>query len=128
MTRQPKHPHRSTWAKTFRFAFEGFAFALRTQRSMKVHVTVAVLTIVAGVIVRLDPPGWALILTLIGLVFAAELLNTAIEAIVDLSSPETHPLAKAAKDVAAALVLVLALTAVAAGLFVFIPATLRLIG
>jgi undecaprenol kinase len=128
MTQEPKHPHRTTWGKTFRFAFEGFAYAFRTQRSMKVHVTVAVLAVIAAALLRLEPVEWAIILILIGLVFAAELLNTAVEAVVDLASPDQHRLAKAAKDVAAAFVLVFAITAIVVGLILFISAFLRLAG
>jgi undecaprenol kinase len=126
MTREPRHPHRSTWFNTFRFAFAGFAYALKTQRSMKVHVTVAVLALVAAALLHLNHLEWALILILIGLVFAAELLNTALEAVVDLASPEQHPLAKAAKDAAAAFVLVLAITSVVVGLIIYSTAVLRL--
>jgi len=68
--------------------------------------------------VRLPLLGWAIVALAIGLVFAAELLNTALEAVVDLVCPEQHPLAKLAKDCAAAAVLVAALAAAAAGVLV----------
>jgi diacylglycerol kinase len=95
---------------------------------MKVHVVVALLAIIAAAVLRLSALEWAIVLILIALVFAAELLNTAVEAIVDLASPEQHPLAKVAKDVAAAFVLVLALVSVVVGLILYISAFLRLLG
>jgi diacylglycerol kinase len=95
---------------------------------MKVHVTAAVLTVIAGALLHLEPLEWAIISILIGMVFAAELLNTAIEAIVDLVSPDFDPLAKAAKDAAAAFVLVFAVTSVIVGLIIFISALNRLLG
>ncbi|MDB5070908.1 MAG: diacylglycerol kinase [Candidatus Eremiobacteraeota bacterium] len=83
---------------------------------MRIHAGCAVLAVIAGALVRLPPLGWGVLLLATALVLVAELLNTALEAVVDLVSPEDHPLAKAAKDVAAAGVLVAAAGAVAAGM------------
>jgi diacylglycerol kinase len=74
--------------------------------------------VAAGIVLRFSPASWALVALAIGLVVAAELLNTAIEAVVDLVSPGEHPLAERAKDLAAAGVLVASVAALAAGLFV----------
>lgn len=82
----------------------------------------ALAVIVAGALLRLPPLGWAVVALAIGLVLAAELLNTALEAAVDLVSPDDHPLAKRAKDVAAAGVLAASLAALAAGAFVLVAA------
>ena len=73
---------------------------------------------VAGVVLRFSALAWAVVALAIGLVLTAELLNTAVEAVVDLVSPHEHPLAKRAKDLAAAGVLAASLAALAAGLFV----------
>jgi diacylglycerol kinase len=102
----------------FGFAFDGFAAALRRQRNLRIHLGIAVLVVAAGLVVRLPLFGWAVVALAIGLVLAAELFNTALEAAVDLVSPEQHPLAKLAKDCAAAAVLVAALAAAAAGVLV----------
>jgi undecaprenol kinase len=83
---------------------------------VRIHAVVAALVVVAGVALRLPPVWWALVVLAIGLVVAAELLNTAIEAVVDLVTLDEHPLAKRAKDVAAAGVLVAVLTALGIGL------------
>jgi len=85
---------------------------------MRIHAAIAALVVVGGILVRLPLVGWAVVALAMGLVLVAELLNTALEAVVDLVSPEQHRLAKLAKDCAAAAVLVAALAAVAAGLLV----------
>ena len=78
-------------------------------------------------ILKLDFKEWLLCIVLIGLVIATELINTAIEAVVDLACPEVHPLAKTAKDTAAAAVLVFAMTSLICGLFLFVPKLLELL-
>lgn len=87
---------------------------------MKVHSGLAVLVVAAAAVFRLPPSSWMLLLLAITLVLTAELLNTAIEATIDLVSPEVHPLAKKAKDTAAGAVLLTAVFAVIAGIYVFI--------
>ncbi len=83
---------------------------------MRIHAGIAAAVIVAGAVLRFPPLAWAALFLAIALVVAAELLNAAVEAVVDLVSPEDHPLAKRAKDVAAAGVLVAAAGAVAVAL------------
>ena len=77
---------------------------------------IALAVVVAGLLLRLPPLAWALVVVAIALVLIAELLNTALETVVDLVSPDDHPLAKAAKDIAAGAVLVAAAAAVVIGL------------
>jgi undecaprenol kinase len=83
---------------------------------VRIHAVCAVLAVVAGALLRLPPLGWGLLLLAIALVLVAELLNTALEAVVDFVCPHDHPLAKAAKDISAAAVLVSAGGAVAVGI------------
>jgi diacylglycerol kinase len=106
---------------SFRFAFEGIAHAFRTQRNFRIHSAITAAVVIAGLALGLAAEQWAILALAIGLVFQAELINTAIEAITDRASPELHPLAKAAKDCAAAGVLVTAATAVIVGLLVLGP-------
>lgn len=87
---------------------------------MKVHSGLAVIVVIAAAVFRLPLSSWMLLLLAITLVLTAELLNTAIEATIDLVSPEVHPLAKKAKDTAAGAVLLTAVFAVIAGIYVFI--------
>ena len=88
---------------------------------MRIHVASVVAVHAAGLLFGLSGMEWSAIIIVQGMVLAAELLNTAVEHVVDLVSPQKHPLAKAAKDTAAAAVLLAAATAVAVGLIVFGP-------
>ncbi|RGL08269.1 diacylglycerol kinase family protein [Collinsella tanakaei] len=110
------HP---TFVHSFRYAIEGLFTAIRTERNINVMLVLGVVTVVAGIAVGLDPVSWCLIVICCGLVIFAELCNTAMEAIVDLATQELHPLAKRAKDIAAASVYVLSLTAAVVGVIVF---------
>jgi len=103
----------SRFFASFGYAFQGWNQALSTQRNMRIHVSVALGLSVLCTPFHLEVWETALLLLLVGLVFSAELFNSALEACVDLCSPHHHPLAKRAKDTAAAAVLVLALAAVA---------------
>lgn len=105
----------------FGHALEGLAYALRTQPNTRIHSAILLGVVLAGLWLGLSFSDWALIALAAGLVFTSELLNTGVEAVVDLASPELHPLAKAAKDVAAGAVLIAALTAVVVGLLVLGP-------
>ena len=132
MNEPPQLPpaSRSEWAKFiagFGYAFSGLWYALRTQRNVRVHVLIAVLAIVLGIILHISAIEFALIFVAITAVFIAEMFNTVIELCVDLASPEYHPLAKIAKDVAAGAVLLNAILSVVIGLFVFGPHLLALI-
>jgi diacylglycerol kinase len=109
-------PRRHTVAAAFGYAIDGLRAAWRTQRNVRIQAVIAVVAVVAAVVLRFPPLSCALLALAIALVIAAELLNTAIEAVVDLVSPEDHPLAGRAKDVAAAAVLVASLGALAIGL------------
>lgn len=117
-------PRKSSWAKFimgFRYAFAGLWYALRTQRNMRVHVLIALIAIILGIILRISAVEFALVFVAITGVFIAEMFNTVIELCVDLASPDYHPLAKIAKDVSAGAVLLSAMLSVVIGLFVFIP-------
>lgn len=98
--------------ESFRFAASGVAFTLVTQRNMKLHVLAALAVLLLGLVLPFDPTSKAVILLCIGLVLFSEIMNTAMEAIVDLYTGETHRLAKTAKDAAAGGVMVLSLSAV----------------
>ena len=120
----PPQRQRGTWAKFiagFGYAFSGLWYALRTQINMPVHLALAILAIVLGIILRISAVEFALVFVAIGIVLVAELFNTVIELTVDLASPEIHPLAKRAKDVAAGAVLLSAMLAIVIALFVYLP-------
>jgi diacylglycerol kinase len=111
----------SSLVSSFRYAIAGLWWTVKTQRNMRIHVTIGVAAFILGAILRLSALEFAVIALTATVVMAAEMINTVVEAAVDLASPEYHPLAKIAKDVAAGAVLVTALGAVAVGLFIFLP-------
>ena len=102
---------------------------LRTQRNSWIHSTATVCVIALGLWLDLGLIQWAILVLTIGLVWMAEFVNTALEAVVDLASPDIHPLARVGKDVGAAAVLVAAITSVVVGLLILGPALwARLLG
>jgi len=114
----------------FGFALRGLAYAWRTQRNIRIQFAIAVLIASVGIWLRVGALAWALLITAMALVLAAELLNTAVEALVDLVSPQPNPTAGAAKDACAAAVVIAVVGAVLIGLFVLGPpllARLRLL-
>ncbi|MBX6395244.1 MAG: diacylglycerol kinase [Alicyclobacillaceae bacterium] len=111
--------NRRRLADSFRFAADGVVHALRTQRNMRIHFVIAVAALTAALFFQLSKLELALVFASIAFVIAAELFNTAIEAVVDLAAPQYHPLARIAKDAAAAAVLLSAINALVVGYFVF---------
>ena len=83
--------------KSFGYAFQGIFTCIRQERNMKIHCTVAVLVVIAGLILGISVTEWCICLGLFGMVMALELVNTAVEAAVDLVTEERHPLAKIAE-------------------------------
>ena len=106
---------------SFRHAFAGWWYVLRSQRNAWIHAVASVVVFVLALWLGLGRLEWAILMLTIGLVWVAEFVNTSVEAVVDLLSPDIHPLAKVAKDVAAAAVLIAALAAVVIGLLILGP-------
>jgi len=96
-------------------------YVIRTQRNAKIHLAITLAVIVLGLFLKLTAIQWAVLVVTIGLVLFAEMLNTVIESLVDLVSPDYHPLAKIAKDAAAGAVFILAIMAVIVGLLILGP-------
>jgi diacylglycerol kinase len=107
--------------RAFSFAGQGVWHALRSQRNMRVHLAAAIAAVVAGIVLRISAVDWACISLAIGMVIAAEIFNTVIEAVIDLHGPQFHPLAKVAKDGAAGAVLVTSIAAVGVAIAVYVP-------
>lgn len=105
--------------RSLNHAFEGIMYAARTQANMRIHLVVAALVLTATLLLRLDRFYVIALIVLIAMVLALELVNTAIEAIVDLLTVAHHPLAKTAKDAAAGAVLIASGAAVAVGYLIF---------
>lgn len=109
---------------SFGFALQGFRTAVAGERNIKIMLGGAVFALVMGAILRIDLMSWAIIASCCGAVIGAELLNTAIETVVDLVSPEFHPLAGKAKDIAAAAVWVICIASAVVGIILFARAIL----
>ncbi len=117
----PPDRRSSSRVASFRHAFAGMLYMLRTQRNAWIHALATICCVVLGLWLGLAPHDWAVLALTIGLVWMAEFVNTALEAVVDLASPDIHPLAKVGKDVGAAAVLVAAITSVVVGLLILGP-------
>ncbi|HRN67213.1 MAG TPA: diacylglycerol kinase family protein [Promineifilum sp.] len=123
MTTEPRA--RFDWRrrlKSFIYAFEGWRHVLLTQHNAWIHAAISIVVFALAIWLQLSRVEWSILILTIMVVWMAEFFNTAIEAVVDMTAPEYRPLAKVAKDVAAAAVLVGALGAVIIGLLIMGPA------
>ncbi len=111
--------------KSFQHAFSGWWFVISTQKNSWVHMIATICVIILSIWLKLPSRDWAVLFVVIGMVWIAEFLNTALEAVVDLASPLHHPLAKVGKDVGAAAVLIAAMVSVIAGLLLMGPPLLE---
>jgi diacylglycerol kinase (ATP) len=127
----PPPANESGWRhlyKSFGYAVRGVVVLLRTQANARIHAIAAIIVAAAGWFFGITGGEWCAVIGAVGLVLTAEGINTAIEAAVDLASPERHPLAERAKDVAAGAVLLASLAAAIIGFIVFGPRILALVG
>lgn len=115
-------PFLSSRARAFRHAFRGWSFVVRTQRNAWIHAVVSVAAVIVSIWLRISPRDWAVIIIAIAMVWTAEFINTALEAVVDLASrQEHHELARLGKDVGAAAVLIAAMAAALLGFLILGP-------
>lgn len=121
----PSHDH--GLLASFKFAWAGIVHTVRTQRNMRIHLAVALIVAILAIGLRLDSVRDAVLVVTMMIVLTSEMLNTVIEAAIDLSSPEYHPLARIAKDVAAGAVLTTAIGAAIVGLLILGPALWTLV-
>ena len=111
-------PQHSIW-RSMGFAFEGLRYAFSNQRSLRIECIIAGIIVVIGYALDISRLEWVIVIISISFVIGLELVNTAIEAVVDLVSPEYHPVAKVAKDIASAAVLTSGVGGLIAGLVIF---------
>lgn len=135
MSHRPNHEIRAksraelySRARSFKFAIEGWWFVIRTQHNAWIHAVISIGVLGLGLWLRISRLEWAIIILAMMAVWMAEFMNTALEAVVDMVMPDPHPLAKVAKDVAAAAVLVGALGAVLVGLLILGPPLWEILG
>lgn len=107
--------------RSFRYAFAGWGHVLRTQPNAWIHACATLAVSLMGWWLGLSRLEWVVIVLVISLVWVVEFINTALEAVVDLASPQHHPLARVAKDVAAAAVLIASIGSVVIGLLILGP-------
>lgn len=113
--------------QAFRDAFSGIV-ATSKERNFRIELCFAVAAIILGVVFRITFAKWLVVIVCIGLVLGGECINTALEAVVDLASPEFHPLAKRAKDAAAGAVLLFSIAAFIVGVLLYAPPILSAMG
>ncbi len=113
--------------KSFKFAFDGLESAFTKGRNFRIQITIGAFAVVLGILLKLSVPEWLDLVLVISLVLILELVNTVIEALVDLVSPEIQEKAKIAKDVAAATVLLASIGSVIIGALLFLPKLLNLL-
>lgn len=112
---------------SFKFAIEGLIHAFKKEENFKIHTTIGILVIIAGIILKLSLIEWVILIFVIGMVISAELFNTSVENLVDLITEEKKVEAKAAKDTAAACVMILSIVSVIIGIIIFLPKIIDLI-
>ena len=110
---------------SFGFALKGIATLFKTQPNARIHLIAICIVTVASYLLKVSTSEWCFIVIAFAMVLAAEAFNTAVEFVVDLTSPDYHPLAGKAKDVAAAAVLITAIGAAIIGLIIFLPKFIR---
>jgi len=112
---------------SFKYAGEGVKTSFKSERNMKIHILIACLVVIFAFIFKITLIEWLICLVLFGLVISLELVNTAIEATVDICMPKIDPRAKKAKDIAAGAVLFSAIISVIIGILIFLPKLINFI-
>lgn len=115
------------YKKSFFHAIDGIIYTIKYEHNMIIILIAAFLTIIFGLLLKITIYEWLFCLLIIGLIIAIELINSSLEAVVDLSSPKIHPLAKIAKDTASSATLVLCAVALIGAIIIFVPKILELI-
>ena len=113
--------------KSFRYAIKGIILFFKTQHNAWIHVVATVVSVSLGFYLKLNTTEWCFIVGVISAVIVAEMLNTAIEYLTDLVSPDFHPLAGKVKDVAAGAVFIASVAAVVIGTIIFLPKIMALL-
>jgi diacylglycerol kinase (ATP) len=112
--------------RSFRFAMNGLYLLLKNEHNSRIHLVAAIISIFAGIILKLNFSEWSLLIIVIGIVFTAELINTSIETLADIIDPEWNKMIMNAKDFSAAAVLISAIVALVVGCLIMIPKLIKL--
>jgi undecaprenol kinase len=111
--------------RSFRHALDGLCELCRTEQNFRIHIWAAVVVVIAATFLGFDAIEWLFLVLAIGLVLLAEAFNSALERLIDLVQPKEHPLAKHAKDIGAAAVLIASIVTVMIGIILMINHILR---
>lgn len=111
---------------SFKYSMAGLRYAYKNEQSMTIHVIVTATVVVLGLLFKITLTEWMICLFLIGIIMATELINTALEAVVDMYTQDYHPLAKVAKDTASAAVFVFSIVSFVVGMLIFVPYVIKL--
>jgi diacylglycerol kinase len=110
---------------SFKFAFRGLCLLLKNEHNSRIHFLAAIAAISMGIVLKINPVEWSLLVLAIGIVFLTELLNTSLETLADIINPEWNESIRKVKDYAAAAVLISAIISVVVGLIIFIPKIIK---
>ncbi|MFH1120425.1 MAG: diacylglycerol kinase family protein [Bacteroidota bacterium] len=113
--------------KTFRDAFRGIYLTFLTERNSRIHLSIAILVTVSGFFFKIGLTKWMILLLLFAMVISAEMINTAIEKLADISEPNTNEKVREVKDIAAGAVLWTSIVSVIIGIIIFVPEILEFI-
>lgn len=116
------------YGKSFFHALEGFVYCLRYEHNMIIIIIAAITVTILGFVFRIQPYEWLFIISMCGAVTACEMINSSMEAAIDLTTTTIHPLAKIAKDTASSATLILCITSAIGGCLIFIPKIIEMIG
>ena len=111
---------------SFKYSLQGLKYAYKNEQSMLIHFIATLLIVILGFLLNISLTEWAIVLIAIGVTLAAELINTAIEAAVDLITLEIHPLAKIAKDCGSAATFVFSMLTAVIALIIFVPKVIHI--
>lgn len=111
---------------SFKYSLQGLKYAYKNEQSMLIHFIATLLIVILGFLLNISLTEWAIALIAIGVTLAAELINTAIEAAVDLITLEIHPLAKVAKDCGSAATFVFSMLTAVIALIIFVPKVIHI--
>lgn len=112
--------------KSFKYAFAGLKTLFVEEHNARIHLVAAIIAIILGLVLTISASEWIFLIGAMSLVFICELFNTSLEALADFVSPEKHPQIKKVKDLAAAAVLISAISALITGIIIFLPKIIRL--
>ena len=116
------------YRKSFIHAIEGIFYCIKNEHNTIIIIICTIIVILSGLFFSISLYEWLFVITMIGTISACEMINSSIEAAIDLTTSEIHPLAKIAKDTASSATLILCITALIGGLIIFLPRVIHLVG